>query len=252
MKGKSLYLQDLEGLVPTEQSKSDSAEFVLKFVDSWVKKQLMIARAESEIDFNKAEIANKVLDYQYALMVHELEKKHIDENLDSYVSEDEISDYYTLKSENFILRKNLIKVLYYKFPIKTAGLYQFKRWLRRYPQDSAKIVEFGTEKATKSFSEVNEWVEFEEIILETPLEQISDKSTYLKRNNFIELSDEENTYLVKIVAYKLVGEVAPIEFVRESIRNVILSKRKITLTKELEKDIYEEAKKTDAITIFNY
>ena len=72
---KELIESNLNALIPANLSASDSVVFVEKFVLDWVKKQLMISRAEDAIDFNEARIQNKVLDYQYALMVHELEKK---------------------------------------------------------------------------------------------------------------------------------------------------------------------------------
>lgn len=248
---KELTLTSLNELTPSNLSAADSATFAEKFVMDWVKKQLMIKRAEEAIDFNEARIQNKVLDYQYALMVHELEKKYIDANLDEDVSEIEISSYYDEKSENFVLRENLAKCIYFKIPSNAPNIWRLRRSLRNYPGDTAQIWSYTDEHAVNAFIEDSVWVKFDEVLKETPLKDVSDKAAFLKTNSSVEVSDEEFTYFLKIFEYKTIGEIAPLEFIKESVADVIINKRKISLKKELEKKIYEEAEQTNAFEIYN-
>jgi len=232
---KELTEENIRELMPSNSTPSDSAVFVEKFITDWVKKQLMIQQAEEAIDFNEAQIQSKVLNYQYALMVHELEQKYINDNLNDQVSDAEINAYYNEKSENFILRQNLAKCIYFKVPGKAPNLWRFRRALKNYPKDTTTIWEYANEHAIKAFTEDSIWVKFEEILLETPLKDVSDKSSFLKTNKSVEVSDEEFTYFLNIFDYKTIGEVAPLEFIRQSVEDVIINKRKIELKKELEK-----------------
>ena len=245
-----LSLENLRELSPTNLSPSDSATFSEKFVTDWVKKQLMIRRAQQAIDFNEAQIQSKVLDYQYALMVHELEQKYIDANLDEEVSEYEIIEYYDKKSENFILRQNLAKCIYFKIPNNAPNIWRLRRGLRNYPADTTAIWEYVSEFAVKTFVEDSVWVKFDEVLQETPLNDITDKAQFLRTNSSVEVSDEEFTYFLKIFEFKLIGEIAPLEFIKESVVDVIINKRKIALKKELEKRIYEEAVQSNAFEIY--
>ena len=247
----TLSASSLSDLIPPNSSTSDSTVFAEKFVTDWVKKQLMIQRAKDVIDFNEAQIQSKVLDYQYALMVHELEKKHIETNLSDNVSEEEIKGYYDRKSDNFILQKNLAKCIYFKVPENAPQVWRLRRSLKNYPQDTIQLWEYAEQHAIKAFAEDSVWVNFEEVLLETPLNEITDKAKFLKTNNSIEVSDEDYIYFLRIFEYKLIGEVAPLEFIKESVADVIINKRKIALKKELEKKIYEEAEQTDAFEIFS-
>lgn len=249
---KQLIESGIIDLLPPNLSKEDSTVFVEKFATDWVKKQLMISQAEKAIDFNEARIQNKVLDYQYALMVHELEKKYIDTNLDKEVSDQEIETYYSEKSENFVLRQNLARCMYFKIPAKAPNMWLFRRSLRNYPADTAQLWQYASEHAIKAFTEDSVWIKFDEVLNETPLQEVTDKTTFLKRNSSVEVSDEEFTYFLQIFEYKLIGEVAPLEFIRESVADIIINKRKIALKKELEKKIYEEAEQTNAFEIYNY
>lgn len=248
---KELVASNLNPLIPANLSPMDSAVFVEKFALDWVKKQLMISKAEEAIDFNEARIQNKVLDYQYALMVHELEKKYIEANLNEEVSDEEIQSYYDEKSENFVLRQNLAKCIYFKIPSKAPNVWKLRRALRNYPRDTAEIWNYTEEYAVKAFVEDSVWVKFDEVLIETPLKDVNDKASFLRTNSSVEVSDEDFIYFLKVFEYKTVGEIAPIEFIRESVSDIIINKRKIALKKELEKKIYEEAEQTNAFEIFN-
>ena len=86
-----LYQEDIESLVPKDKRLQDSVSIVTQYVDSWIKKQLTISKASKELDFDKSNIERKILDYRYALMVHEFETHYINQHLDKDISEDEIN-----------------------------------------------------------------------------------------------------------------------------------------------------------------
>ncbi len=89
-----LYPSDLEGLLVEGATEEDSLAVISSYVDNWVRKQLLISKAQQTIDFNEAELERKVLDYKYALMVHEYEKLKVNEKLSLEVSDEEINQYY--------------------------------------------------------------------------------------------------------------------------------------------------------------
>lgn len=249
---KQLVAANFVDLIPSNLAPMDSSIFVEKFVLDWVKKQLLISKAEEAIDFNEARIQKKVLDYQYALMVHELEKKYIDANLNEAVSDEEIQTYYDEKSENFVLRQNLAKCVYFKIPAAAPNIWRFRRNLKNYPKDTTQIWDYANEHAVKAFVEDSVWIKFDEVLIETPLKDINDKTAFLKTNSSVEVSDEDFIYFLKIFEYKLIGEIAPLEFIKESVSDIIINKRKIALKVELEKKIYEEAEQTNAFEIYTY
>ncbi len=249
---EELATSSITELIPLNLSKKDSAIFVEKFVVDWVKKQLMIAQAKQAIDFNEARIQKRVLDYQYALLVHELEKKYIDINLNDEVSDEEIAIYYKDKSENFVLRETLVKCIYFKIPSKSLGMKKFRRYFKNYPTDSTQLWEFTNKYSVKKFTEDSVWVKFDEVLLETPLKKITDRVSFLKENKTVEVSDKEYEYFIKIFDQKLIGEIAPLAFIRDNIIDIIINKRKINLKKELEKKIYKEAKQKNAFEIYSH
>ncbi|WP_420580189.1 hypothetical protein [Reichenbachiella sp.] len=127
-----LYDEDISSLVP-RGNQGDSSMIVSKYVDSWVKKQLTIARASTELDFDEAKIERKILDYRYALMVHEFEMHYINQRLDKETSEEEIEKYYNEKFENFVLRQNIMRCLFAMVPVEAPQIENFRKLIRSYP-----------------------------------------------------------------------------------------------------------------------
>lgn len=246
-----LYQHELAGIAPENLSEKDSAELVEKYVDGWIKKQLLIAKASSKIEFNEAEIDRKVLDYKFALMVHEYEKYEIGRNLKKDISDEEVQKYYNEKFENFLLKQNIVKCLFVKVPKNSPRLPNLKQLLEQFPNsDLEEIKSYCFRYAIQSSLEHNQWLNFDDVIKNTPLASISDKAEFLKANSFVETSDDESVYFIKLIEYKISDQVPPLEFIREDITNIILNKRKIELTKRLEEEIVNEAKRDNEFEIF--
>jgi hypothetical protein len=247
-----LYEDEVSGLVPKDISSSDSTIMITKYVDSWVKKQLMIERASKELEFDEANIERKVLDYRYALMVHEFEKYYINQHLDKQISEEEINSYYNEKFENFILRQNIIRCLFAEVPVEAPQIADFRKLIRSYPEtDLEEIQSYCYRFASKSSLESELWLNFDEVIANTPVANIQDKVTFLKNNSYVEVSNENNYYFIRLLDYKISDQISPLEYIRDDIESILINKKKIDLRKQLEEDIYNSAIKNNEFQIYN-
>ncbi len=237
-----LYKNDLAGVVPDGISRRDSIDIVNQYVDSWIKKQLMIDRASTSIQFDEADIERKVLDYRYALMVHEYEKLVVQQQLPREVSDEEINQYYEGKKDNFVLKQNIIRCLFVKLPNEAPRIRRIRNGVRSYPDANMEEIQtYCYQFANRSHLEDSLWVNFNEVIKNTPLASIPNKVQFLRSNNFVETSDDNFVYLLKIIEYKISDQVSPLDYVRDDITNIIVNKRKIQLTRALENNTFKEA-----------
>ena len=60
------------------------------------------------------------------------------------------------------------------------------------------------------------------------------------RNGTVSLSDSTGHFILDIKDTRAAKSVAPVEFERASIRDIILNKRKLDLVKQLEQQIFDE------------
>jgi hypothetical protein len=247
-----LYLEDLEGIVDANSSSSDSASILNRYVDSWIRKQLIIAEAARQIEFDEAELERKILDYRYALMVYEFEKKYVNQRVESEVSEEEVKAYYEENKANFELKQNIIKGIFAKVPKEAPRIGRLRNLFESELDDEAReeIKSYCLSFAASYSLDDSVWYDFEDVVKNTPLVSIPNKVQFLKANNFIETSDDIYVYFVKVTDYKITDQISPLEFVRDDIVKIITNKRKVALTQKLEEDIYKEASENNEFEIY--
>ncbi len=247
-----LYPDDLEGISPEGLSKEDSIARVEGYINSWIRKQLLIHEAAENIQFNEADLERKILDYRYSLMGYEYQSYYVNENLDMEVSPEEIETYYEENRDNFLLKQNIIRCKYVKLSKNAPKPERVSRWIRsNKPQDQEDLNSYCLSFASAYHLNDSIWIEFDEVIKNSPLAEIPNKVQFLRNNRYSETSDNEFLYYLKIEEYKISDNISPLEFVSDDIRNIILNKRKVQLAERLEDEVYEKAERQNDFEIFN-
>ena len=105
-----LTRSDIANLVNSNTSEQDSLLITNRYVQNWLKKELLVKKANQNMRIDMADIEKKVADYRYALISYEYQKLKVEQELDTVVSEEEIAQYYDQNKENFSLRQKLLKL----------------------------------------------------------------------------------------------------------------------------------------------
>ncbi|MCH8516935.1 MAG: peptidyl-prolyl cis-trans isomerase [Cyclobacteriaceae bacterium] len=252
VKDNYLYAESLAGLVEEGYSYEDSVVLVDRYIDSWVKKQLMIAEASNNLKIDEAELERRILDYRFALISYEFERQEVDANINFDISEEEILEYYNSRLDDFELKQNIVKGTFIKVPKEAPELNNLRRIMRRYSdQDKEELKSYAYRFASSYILEDSVWYKFDEVIKNTPFMSIPNKVQFLKNNRFAESEDENEYYFIRIQGYKISEEVSPVEFVSDDIRNILINKRKAEIVRNLRDEIYEKAKNNNDFEIFN-
>ena len=237
-----LYQDDLLGIVTEKTSREDSASRVTAYVNNWIRKQLLINEAMKKIDIDEAEVARKVLEYRYSLIGYEYQNYYISQNLNDVVSDDEIRDYYNQHLDNFVLKQNIVRGTFIKVAKEAPRISKIKEWIySNKEKDEEELKSYCLRFSTAYHLSDSTWMEFDKLVVNSPLAEIPNKIQFLKSYPYYETSDIEFLYFLKINAYQISDNVSPLEFVRMDVRNIILNKRKVELARELEEKVYENA-----------
>jgi hypothetical protein len=230
----------------------DSTNIASRYVQSWIRKQLMIIEAGKSMSFDEAEINRKLLDYKYALMVYEFEKKYVEDNLTKEITQKEIEDYYQANQANFSLKEIIVRTNFLiTDKAATAQNRNLEKLLRSTnPVDGVALRDMATRQASNYFLEDSTWVRFEDIIINTPLANHANKVELLRNNKMIITDDERYRYYFKILEYKLQDQLPPLEFVRDEITKILTNRKRIALVEQLQKEIYNRALENEAFTIY--
>jgi hypothetical protein len=247
-----LYETDLYGIVDERTSREDSMTRVTAYVNSWIRKQLIIQEATRRMNIDEAEVERKVLDYRYSLIGYEYQNYYIRQHLDENISPQEITDYYNTHQDNFALKQNIVRGTYIKVPRTAPRTNKIKDMIfSRKAKDLEELRSYCLSFSTAYHLSDSLWIEFDKLVVNSPMAEIPNKIQFLKTNPYYETSDSEHLYFLKIDNYKISDNVSPLEFVKEDIRNILLNKRKVELARTLEDEVYENAVQQKNFEIFD-
>jgi len=247
-----LYPEELEGIASPDMTKEDSAARINAYVNSWIRKQLLISEARKNININEAEVERKVLEYRYSLIGYEYQNFYIKNNLIDSVSEAEIQEYYKAHQDNFILKKNIVRGTYIKVPKGAPRTNRIKEWIySTKPKEKEELKSYCLSFSSAYRLADSTWVEFDKLAYNSPLAGIPNKIQFLQYTPYYETNDNDFLYYLKVDEYKIEDQVSPIEFVRNDIQNIILNKRKVELARKLEEEVYDQASQNKDFEIFN-
>lgn len=246
-----LYKDELAGFVSPGASREDSASRVQSYVNSWIRKQLLIQEATRKIDINEAEIERKVLDYRYSIIAYEFQTHYIKQHLDTMVSSVDIETYYKSNPDNFILKQNIVRATFIKVPKNAPRTGKIRELIfSAKEKDERELKSYCLSFSTAYHLADSSWMVFDELVKNSPLVEIPNKIQFLKVNPYYETSDDNYLYFLKVDEYRISDNISPLEFVRYEIKNIILNKRKVELAKLLEDEVYNEAVEKKEFEIF--
>lgn len=245
-----LYVSDLEGIVPSQISKDDSIIIVRNYINNWVKKQLMLRKAEINLTDENKNIQKEIDDYRSSLLIFRYKQELIRQKIDTNVTENEITNYYNQFSGNFILNQNILKATLIKISNQITDLQKLKQWIRSEDADAKmQLEEYCYQYATKYHSFNDEWINFNDLLKEVPLDP-ANEDQIIKYQQYIETNDSLYYYLVKINDFALKSTVQPIDYAELKIKSIILNKRKFTFLEEIENNIYNDALDRNEFVIY--
>ncbi|WP_153637590.1 hypothetical protein [Prolixibacter bellariivorans] len=246
---KYLYRKDLASAIPNDLNSTDSTRLASDYIQRWIHQELILQKAEENLTSEQKNVQHELEEYRASLLIHKYQEEWVRQRLDTVVTEKDIRDFYDHNPEKFNLNQDLIQGIYMEVPKEVGRAGEIKKWmLSNKSKDMSALEVFSFQYATKYDNFSDKWMEFSRIESRLPME-IMNADRYLHRNNFIETTDSTSTYYVAIKDFRLKGEKAPFNFVKDRIENLILNSRKMELIKELEKKIYEKGEEEDLFTI---
>ncbi len=247
---KYLYLSEVQTIIPEQASSSDSAKIVSNYINTWVRKQLLVNQAEQLLDDDSRNISRQVEDYRNSLLIYKYQQKLIQQKLDTVVTEQEVESYYNEYKSNFILPYNIVKALYIKIPKSSPDVDKVVQWYKSdEPDDQSRLQDYCYQYAVKYDQFEGEWINFKQVLSQIPTE-INDEERFLRFRKYLETEDSLFLYYLRIKDYHLQGTEQPLSHAKGRIRSIILNKRKFNFIEELENEVYNKALNRNEFVIY--
>ena len=248
--GNKLYAEDLVGVVSSDATRMDSLSRVNTFIDSWIRRQLLIHQAEKNLSSQQLDFTKQLQDYRNSLIIYAYETQLIEQYLDTVVDEEELTRYYEENKQNFQLRSTMVKTAYIILKNDCKHRKEFQQLMSN--RDTlllSKLDALASHDAVSSFLDVDTWVRFDDLLNQVPLEVYNTES-FLKKNRFVTFEKDNLVYMIRFEDYLLEESVSPLEIEEENIKNIILLIRRKNLLSKMNNDLYEKAVKENVFEIY--
>jgi hypothetical protein len=223
-------------------SGTDSTFTSKKLIEGWAQNELFYQEAKQKLLPEDLNVDAEVEKYRQELINYRYEIRLIENNLDTAVSKEEIQAYYDANRDNFILKDNIVKVNYFKVPVKSKALGKMKAAvISQNPKDKEVLKSLCLQYADNYFVNDSTWLLLEDIKKEIPqLRDLPEYNFYAGR--YFEYADTLNYYYLKIKEIKTKDGLSPINFEQNNIRKILLNGRKMKLISQYKQQILEKAK----------
>ncbi len=247
----TLFLSDLKYATPIGVSKSDSIAFVTNVINKWASNEVFYQQAVNYLSEEELNVDKEIEDYKKELIAYKFQIKLINEKLDTVVSDEQIEEYYNANVQNFLLRNNIVKVLYIKTPIATPNLEKLKKLcFSTNPKDIDQLKSMCIQYANNYFMNDNTWLMFDDLKKEmTQLKEVPDYS--IQNGKIFEFTDATSYYFLKILDVKSKNTLSPLNFEKNNIKNILINQRKQKLISNIRKDFFDKAKTNKELEIYN-
>jgi hypothetical protein len=250
--GKSyLYKSDVATLVPAGTSKEDSLLIVRDFIDRWASQKLLIEAAERNItDNKKREFAVLIKQYKIDLYTKAYIEEMVKSTVDTVVSQEELKKYYSDNRENFKTNGTLVRLRYINLSKDNPRFATIRSKFFDYNKKDKKFWDTYALQF-KSFA-LNDavWVDMSQVYVKLPVINPDNRDEIIRPGKKLEIQDKEDIYFIKVTDVIDKNQISPFEYIKPTLKEVILNKRKLELIKKFEKEITDDAIKNKDYEVY--
>ncbi len=241
MDDKYLYESELKDILPKDISARDSLILVKNYINNWITKQVLIKKAERNLTREQKDFSRQIKEYRNSLLVYEYEKKLLQQQLDTVVDESLISRYYDENRQNFILKQNIYAYNFLQIPVEDdpEGILE-KLFNQSNPNAKDSIISLMVNMSGLYDLSEDNWLSFNELKRIFPQTLSGINADNLVGQSFKNNNDSFIT-LLSITKEAKKGDVSPLFYVQEDIREIIIGKRRAEFIRHMHNELVNQA-----------
>jgi cupin superfamily acireductone dioxygenase involved in methionine salvage len=246
-----LFRSDLQNLVPSGTSKEDSIAIFKSFIDRWATQKLLFEAAEINLNKTKVdELDQLIQQYKVDLLTNAYLEELIIRKVDTVVSNDEINQYYEANKQFFKNPNELVKLRYINLVKENPKFEKIRAKFNSFtPKDKKELAEMAIQFKSYAFND-SIWVDVNQVYQKLPFINADNKEKYISNGMSYQYPDSTTVWLVKVKQVLPKDNPTPLQFLRPTIKQVIINKRKVELIKTIENEIKSDAFKNNKYEIY--
>lgn len=203
---------------------ADSSEFK-SFVDFWVERQVFLNELKSIDEEKYRLVVLRGEAFSGELAKHYLEEETIGEQVNTEVTDSIIQDYYIKNKSDFALNDYIVKALYIKIRKEAPKQEDLKKvYMLKKDKDLTKVISYANLYAENFYFDDSSWIYFDELTKDIPVGKLNKDHIVLNRTK-THFEDDQFAYYINIIDYKLKDAAPPLDFMKNDIKQIIISQR---------------------------
>lgn len=244
-----LLISDLENQIGPNGN--DSIQITSRKINEWAEELLYLKKAEINLSFSeKKGLEELVSTYRNDLYVKTYKDKAIQSQLDSIVEKEEIEYYFDQNKFNFKTNKDLMRGRYVRVRNENYNLRLIRKSIRRYNEDDKVFLDSIALQFTTYSLNDSIWVQASQFFNRLPSIPERRYKNFLKNDTFFELQDSLEVYLVVVEEVVLRNDLAPLDYVAPTLKQILINKRKLELMRQLDREIIEEGLRQNIYEVY--
>ncbi|MDC0552195.1 peptidyl-prolyl cis-trans isomerase [Flavobacteriaceae bacterium] len=245
-----LTQNQIEGIFENSTNFADSTMVLNNYINNWAANKLLIQRALVNLtEENQNRIQGLVDDYKRDILINSYIDALVNENMNLEVTSYALDSLYDNYKETFKLTEDLFKIRFIYVSNLNPDISLFKKKLRRFNTDDARYLDSLSFQFNRFSLNDSIWKNKNEVFYQLP--NLKKLNKYmLKKPNFIEIKDSLGLYLINIKDVLKANQYAPLEYVSETLKRMVINKRKLVFIDQLRKDITKDAIKNKSFEIY--
>ena len=236
-----LFFSEIQESLDENMSQNDSMLAVNSAINNWASKKLLYEKAIFNLSNSKQnELDLLVNSYESDLYISNYEKEWLKTRVDTIVSYDQLQSYYNDNKNKFKLRQDILLARFIELPIENFNKTQIVRSFRRLNFQDKIYLDSISLQFKSSFINDSVWLRPELFFNKFKIENKIKYNRYLRKKSFFEIKDLESLYLVYISDIHRKNDYAPMSYVKPTLVQILLNKRKLEMKKQLKTDILKQ------------
>ena len=245
--GKFLYQEDLLTALPLNLSAEDSVLFAENYIRNWVEDVLLFDKAENNVRDGE-KVKALVENYRKSLLMHAYQEELIKQQLQEEITQTEIQEFYDNNKDLFVLDNPVLKGLFIKVPLQSAGLADVRRWYKRNTDEAIENLEKYSLRHAVTYDYFYDcWRPLEEIGAMMPQKEWESAKNGLRKASDVELKDTAFHYFLHVEEFQGKGEQRPLDFAQEEIKEILINLKRVDFINRVKEDLYRQAAEKNKI-----
>jgi len=246
-----LYRSDIEGLVPAGVSGKDSIEIVKTFIDNWATQKLLSEAASLNLSNAKVqELNDLVAQYKSDLLTNAYLEELVIRQIDTTVTSEEIVNFYNQNKQFFKNPSELVKLRYINLVKENPKFDKIRTKFNSFtPKDRNELQQQAIQFKSYAFND-SIWVDINQVYQKLPFINADNKERFIANGMSYQFPDSTTIWLVKVKEVLPKNSPTPLQFLKPTIKQVILNTRKKELLKKVETEITNDAIKEKKYEIY--